>query len=96
MNITVEPVDGPELDRLITAVISAGGVVARIIDSVGEPPGADGVEIIGMVADRMRESLFLMEEHRSDEELALVTEVLAELTLLVAGDLGLGAIFVPD
>ena len=37
-----------------------------------------------------------MEEHRGDEELAFVTQVLAELTVLVANDLGLGSILTPD
>jgi hypothetical protein len=47
------------------------------------------------VADRLRGLLTLLAELRSDEELALVTQVLAEATLLVAEDLGLEGHFAP-
>lgn len=39
-----------------------------------------------MAADRPRGILVLLAEHNSDEELGLVTRVLAETTLLVAAD----------
>jgi hypothetical protein len=95
MRILVEPHHGHDLDRLITALLNATGVVHRAIEDTDHPPGADGVEIVGLVADRIRSSLTLLAELRSDEELALTTQVLAEATLLVAGELGLEGNFVP-
>jgi hypothetical protein len=93
MHIPVEPQTGGELDRLITALLNATGVVYRVIESTGH--AGDGVELIGRVASRLRGTLALMAEHSSDEELALVTRALAETTLLVAGELGLGDCFGP-
>jgi hypothetical protein len=90
MRILIEPEHGSDLDRLITALLNATGVVHRVID---ETDGVDGREIVGLVADRLRGSLTQLAELRSDDELALSTQVLAEATLLVAGDLGLEGIF---
>jgi len=95
MRIVVEPEDGHELDRLVTALLSATGVVHRAIEDTPRPRRAEGLEIVGVVADRLRDSLALLAELRTDEELALATQVLAEATLLVAGELGLEAIFAP-
>jgi hypothetical protein len=95
MRIVVEPQHGHDLDRLITALLNATGVVHRAIDDTAHPPDAGGVEIVGLVADRLRGSLTLLAELRSDEELAVATQVLAEATLLVAGELGLEGNFLP-
>jgi hypothetical protein len=95
MRIVVEPRHGHDLDRLITALLNTTGVVHRAIVDTDHPPGADGVEIVGLVADRLRGALARLAELRSDEELALSTQVLAEATLLVAGDLGLEGNFAP-
>ena len=43
----------------------------------------------------MRGSLSVLAELRSDEQLALATQVLAEATLLIAGELGLEGNFRP-
>jgi hypothetical protein len=51
-----------------------------------------GETAIGLVAERLAGVLALLAEHRSDEELALGTQLVAETTLLVA-DLGLGYYF---
>ena len=96
MRIQVEPEDGPDLDRLITALLNATGVVRRLIGATPQPSGAGGVEMIGLVAQRMRDSLALLAELRSDEELALATEVLAQATLLVASELGIEGAFARD
>jgi hypothetical protein len=48
-----------------------------------------------VVADRLRGSLTVLAEQRSDEQLALATQVLAEATLLMAGELGLEGVFRP-
>jgi hypothetical protein len=89
MRILVEPQNGHDLDRLITALLNATGVVHRVIEATDHPRAADGLEIVGLVADRIRALLTVLAELRSDEELALVTQVLAEATLLMAADLGL-------
>jgi hypothetical protein len=93
MRILVEPEHGHDLDRLITALLNATGVVHRVIEDTHHPATADGVQIVGLVADRLRGLLALLAELRSDEELALATQVLAEATLLVAEDLGLEGAF---
>jgi len=85
----VEPRTGPEIDRLITALLNATGAVHRVIEQIEHPPDADGVEVIGIAADRLRAILSLLAEHRSDEELAVVTDVLAETTLLTVHELNL-------
>jgi hypothetical protein len=95
MRILVEPQNGHDLDRLITALLNATGVVHRVIEDTDHPRGAEGLEIVGLVADRLRGLLTLLAELRSDEELALVTQVLAESTLMVAEDLGLEGHFAP-
>jgi hypothetical protein len=89
MRILIEPEHGHELDRLITALLNATGVVHRAIEDTPQPPRLDGPEIIALVADRLRGALSVLAELRSDEELDLATQVLAEATLLMAGELGL-------
>jgi hypothetical protein len=76
-----------ELDRLITALLNATGVVGRVIETTDRRE-AVGVDVIGLVVERLRAVLAVLAEHRRDEDLALVAEVLAETTLLVADDLG--------
>jgi len=94
MRILIEPEHGHELDRLITALLNATGVVHRALEDTPQPPGLDAAEIIGLVADRLRGSLSVLAELRGDEELALATQVLAEATVLIAGELGLEGSFV--
>jgi len=93
MRFTVEPQTGHDLDRLITALLNATGVVRRVIDSTEYPRDADGAEAIGLVAERLRGVLSLLTEHRSDADLDLATQVLAETTLLLANHFGLGGLF---
>ena len=95
MRIVIEPQHGHELDRLVTALLNATGVVHRAIEDTPYPPESDGVEIIGVVADRLRGSLTVLAEQRSDEQLELATQVLAESTRLMAGELGLEGVFRP-
>jgi hypothetical protein len=87
MDIAVEPITGPSLDRLVTALLNATGVCHRVIEE--SKPDAAGMELIGLVAARLRDGLSLLAEHRSDHELELATQVLAQVTLLVAAELGL-------
>ena len=89
MHVIVEPRDGHEIDRLITALLNATGVVSHVVDIV-DAPHRDGVQVMGAAAARLRESLVLLVEGRSDADLALVTGVLAEITIRVASALSPG------
>lgn len=93
MYVTVEPLDGSELERLITALLNATGVVHQLIEATERPPGADGVEVIDLAAERLRACLAFIAEFYGDDELALVTGVLAQATLVAAEDLGLGELY---
>ena len=93
MAIAVEPRDGHELDRLITVLLNVTGVVHRMVEEAKEPAHGDGVEVIGRVAGRLRAPLAFLAEHHRDEDLALVTGILAEAALLAAKDAGLDASF---
>lgn len=86
MSFAVEPIDGPELDRLITALLNATGAVHQLIEQAQLDGFTDGLEIIGDCASRLRSSLAVFAEHHGDDELAVVTEFLAVATLLVAQD----------
>jgi hypothetical protein len=96
MHFTVEPLDGHQLDRLITALLNVTGAVKRVMDATEYPPEADGAAVIGVVAERLRGALAVLAEHRGDQDLTVATEVLAETTLLVASHLGLDECFVDD
>lgn len=86
MLFAVEPLDGPELDRLITALLNATGCVHQLIEDAKDEGFTDGLEIIGHCASRLRASLAVLAEHHEDDELALVTGLLGYATLLVAQD----------
>jgi hypothetical protein len=87
MRIVVEPENGTDLERLITALLNVTGVVHRFIETAQKRPDIGGLEIIAEVAQRLHGSLAPLAELRSDEELGEVTQVLAEATLLAAADL---------
>ena len=55
--VTVEPLEGGELERLITVLLNATGVVRQMIERVDAPPDTDGVEIIDLVAERLHDCL---------------------------------------
>lgn len=93
MTPIVEPFDGPELDRLITALLNATGTVNRIVQEEQEAPGAGGVAIIDRCATRLRSMLAVFAEHHGDDELAPITEFLAITSLLVAEDGGFDDVF---
>jgi hypothetical protein len=73
MRIVIEPEHGHELDRLVTALLNATGVVHRAIEDTVYPPDSGGARMIGLVADRLRGSLTVLAELRSDEQLAVAT-----------------------
>jgi hypothetical protein len=92
MAIYVEPLEGAELDRLITALLNATGAVRQIIDR-GIDDGCEGVEVIGRSAERLRAILAVVAEHHGDEELAVITEFLAIATMLIAEEEGFADTF---
>lgn len=96
MRLIVEPRDGPELDRLITALLNATGIVSHVIGAAEARPGVGGVAVIDLAAEHLRGALVVLAEHRGDEELALLTQLLAEATMIVGADLGLGGCFAGD
>ena len=93
MRIRVEPANGSDLDRLITALLNATGVVHRTIHTVDHRDLSDPTQLMDLVAKQLRGSLTLLAELRADEDLAVATQVLAEATLLAAEDLGLEEAF---
>jgi hypothetical protein len=95
MAIYVEPLEGAELDRLITALLNATGAVRQVIDR-GMDDGCEGVEVIGRSAERLRAILAVVAEHHGDKELAVITEFLAIATMLIAEEEGFADTFRVD
>ena len=97
MGPQVEPFDGPELDRVITALLNATGCVHQLIEEeVGDAAPlteTDGLAAIGRIAGRMRAPLAVFSEHHTDEELAVITEFLAIATILIAQEHGFDDVF---
>src|SRR3954453_5401748 len=93
-NVVVKARDGAELDRLVTALLNATGVVHRAVETTNDP-NMPGEEVIGVVAKRLSVALAIMAEHYSDDELGELTGALAQITLLLAEDLGLQGYFRP-
>ncbi|MCL4288423.1 MAG: hypothetical protein KJ006_12370 [Thermoleophilia bacterium] len=87
MAILVEPFEGAELERLITALLNATGAVQQVIGQALEG-GGPGVEVIGRSAERLRAILAVVAEHHGDEELRVITEFLAIATMLIAEEEG--------
>lgn len=86
MFIRVEPTDGHELDRMITALLNATGLVHRVLETASGSSAASGVEIIGIAAS-LRDHLTILAEQYADEELEMATRLLTHATLLMAGEL---------
>jgi len=64
-----------------------------LIDAIG--PRSNGLEVIGHASERLQRALATIGEHHTDEELALVTGMLAQATLLLADHLGLEGVYRP-
>lgn len=94
--MVIEPVDGTELKRLITALLNATGVVQQVIGQVEAEGDADGVEIIGLCAERLRSSLSFLVEHFSDEDLFPVTCCLGIIAFQAAEHAGIADVFYED
>src|SRR3954453_13774454 len=93
----VEPIDGPEIDRLVTALLNASGVMHRIVESTPafESDGydADGLTVMAQAAQRTRTLLAQVVEHHGDEELAYIRQFLAVLAVVLAHGIGQADIF---
>jgi hypothetical protein len=87
MAILVEPLEGAELDRLITALLNATGAVHQVVE-VELAGGGEGLEVIGRSAGRLRAILAVIAEHHGDDELRVITEFLAIATMLIAEEEG--------
>jgi len=87
MDIMVEPVDGTELERLVTVLLNLTGLVGLVIDRSALEGGTE-VDVIGRVADRVHSSLAVVAEHHDDEDLRLVVQILLEGAVLTGEDLG--------
>lgn len=92
----VEPLAGPELDRLVTALLNVTGAVHQVVERAQDSGLDDGLEIIGASAASLRASLSTFAEHRSDPELEPITEFLAFATLLIARDGEFEDVFRPE
>lgn len=95
MAIIVEPLEGAELDRLITALLNATGAVHQVIEVELADPEIDGLAVIGRSAERLRAILAVVAEHHEDRELAVITEFLAIATMLIAEEEGFAHEFRP-
>ena len=91
--MVIEPVDGTELERLITALLNATGVVHRLIEDVQSEGSVEGVEIIDVSAERLRNSLTFLVEHFSDDDLLPVTCCLGIIAYEAAEHLGIEDVF---
>jgi hypothetical protein len=93
--VVVEPRDGDEIDRLITALINATGTVHQLLLDTSETTGAEHVDLIGLAAERLHDIFCVVSEQWGDEELGEVTGLLAWITLLIADELGIRDHFDP-
>ncbi len=94
--MVIEPVDGTELERLITALLNATGVVQQVLGQVVAEGDAEGVETIGLCAERLRSSLSFLAEHFSDEDLFPVTCCLGIIAFQAAEHAGIADVFYED
>ena len=93
--VVVEPRDGEELERLITALLNLTGLVHQLLLDTGEQTEAEGVELVDVTACRLHEMFCVIAEQWADEELGEVTGLLAWMSLLIADELGVRDTFDP-
>ncbi len=92
MDVLVEPLDGSELERLVTVLLNLTALVSRVIESSIEE-GGDGLEIIDRAAAKLASSFAFVAEHHTDAELRVAVQILIEATLSTAEDLDAGDAF---
>lgn len=92
MTIPVEPLNGSDLERLVTVLLNLSGCVNTMIEAELDA-GTAGIAVIDQVADATRQLLAQLAEHHDDEELATVVDILAEASLLLAHGIGMDDVF---
>lgn len=92
MTIPVEPLNGSDLERLVTVLLNLSGCVNTMIESELDA-GTAGIAVIDQVANATRQLLAEVAEHHDDEELASAVQILAEASLLLAHGIGMDDVF---
>lgn len=92
MSVHVEPIDGTDLERLVTALLSATGVVHSMIEAELDV-GTEGIEVIHHVAEALRQLLAPLAEHHGDDELAAAVGIVAKSSVLLAHGIGEDEVF---
>ncbi|MCW2989630.1 MAG: hypothetical protein JWM73_224 [Solirubrobacterales bacterium] len=92
MSIPVEPLDGSDLERLVTVLLNVTGCVHTMIEAELDV-GFGGIAVIDEVAEAVRQLLAPVAEHHDDDELALAVEIFAESSLLLAHGIGMDDVF---
>jgi hypothetical protein len=87
MEIDVDPLDGTELERLITALLTLTGLIHLLVAEAAERFGADPVATMNVVALELRDVLTILPEHHSDADLAHATRIVAEAALIAHAEL---------
>lgn len=89
MEIHVEPKDGGEVDRLVTALLNATAVIRRVIEVTPTAAAIDDEEEVGIVAAALSRPLSVLGEHHDDDELVMTTGFVAYAALLLADHIGI-------
>ncbi|MEJ7784216.1 MAG: hypothetical protein WKF96_05380 [Solirubrobacteraceae bacterium] len=92
MTIPVEPLNGSDLERLVTVLLNLTGCVRTMIESELDA-GVSGLAVIDQVAYATHQLLAQIAEHHDDAELASAVEILAEASLLLAHGIGMDDVF---
>ncbi|MFL5844931.1 MAG: hypothetical protein ACJ762_09585 [Solirubrobacteraceae bacterium] len=92
MSVPVEPVDGTDLERLVTVLLNVTGCVRTMIEAELDA-GVEGLAVIDEVAEAVRQLLAPVAEHHDDDELAAVVDIFAEASLLLAHGIGMDHVF---
>lgn len=85
----MDPLDGTELERLVTAVLTLTGLVHTVVVEAAQRCGADPLATMDLAALELRDVLTVLPEHHSDPDLAHATRIVAEAALIARLELGL-------
>lgn len=88
MSFIVEPRNGRELQRLVTAMLNMSGLIKRLVDDA-VADGANGIAVIDGVADAVASALAPVAEHADDAEIRAATAVVGRSAICLAAALGL-------
>ena len=92
MTIPVEPINGSDLERLVTVLLNLSGCVHTMIEAELDS-GISGLRVIDDVADSVWQLLAPVAEHHEDAEIAAAVGILAEASLLLAHGIGMDDAF---